>query len=593
MKKWSEKRISQVVAALCIIILCVMNLTGNLEMTVQAATNLSLNETKISIKSGETYKLKVESRSYKKSEVSYSYWYSSDDSIAAVNEKGKVTGYAPGSAVITYVEEIWGDYGYYSYQAECKITVKKGEYTLKTHEINMIEEDTVTMAIPEGVTVSWDTNYISYPMAYIDVYQDEAANQLVITAWGEGTTNLDVSFYNAKGDFLCTDRCTITVLQRGIDVDVITRAIGKNYTFTVNGYESSQIVSWESQNPEIATVSQNGKMNAIAEGTTYIILTVLDEYGEQKQYTCEVSVSNPQLVNSEQNLAVNCSTTIELTGLSYNSEVEAVSSKPEIVEANGTNLYAKAKGSATITLTVDGVKMKYKVRVTNPQVSDVLIAVVKGKTSQIHLSGTNSYSEVEYTTTNKKVATVSKTGKIKAVKNGTATIQIEADGKTFYVPVSVSNTKVVSALNYAIDAIGSAYSQAYRMSTGYYDCSSLAWRSYHTAGINFGNSSWAPTAAGIAEYLVNNNKAIAFEAVSTDELQPGDLLFFAREDNGRYKNIYHVAIYAGTLSQTYDYYGDSSTYDTGLLLEARNEGVGLFSYYMDARNVVVVARPTK
>lgn len=223
----------------------------------------------------------------------------------------------------------------------------------------------------------------------------------------------------------------------------------------------------------------------------------------------------------------------------------------------------------------------------------MLIAIEKGKSKQIKLSGTNSYSVVTYKTTNEKVATVSKSGKIKTLKNGTATITIDVDGKSISVPVSVANAKVVSALNYAVAAIGTPYSQANRMSSGYFDCSSLAWRSYHTAGVNFGNNSWAPTAAGMAEYLVKNKKAIAYEGLSPKDLRPGDLLFFAREDNGRYKNIYHVAIYAGTISQVYEWGDETETYSSGLLLEARNEGVGLFYYDEGGRNVVVVARPTK
>ena len=71
-------------------------------------------------------------------------------------------------------------------------------------------------------------------------------------------------------------------------------------------------------------------------------------------------------------------------------------------------------------------------------------------------------------------------------------------------------------------------------------------------------------------------------------------MFFANGNNGRYKNIYHVAMFCGTASEGFvDWWGNDMSNEVGYLLEARNEGVGMFTYYPDARNVVVIGRPTK
>ena len=592
-KKMKVQKCVSIIGLLLLAILFVLEVPAHAIAATKSSAKLTLDQSKVSIISGKSLELKVKSRPYKKSQIDYSEWYSSDDTVVSITSNGKMIGLVPGTATITLIEYASTTDGYVSETVECKVTVKKGEYTLKNHERTLVEGESFTLPIPENVTMDYELTYDSYPMAYGDLYADEETKELMFIATSDGTVFLDVSFYDSNDTMICMDRCKIIVLRKGIDTTELTRAVGKTYEFQVNGYDESKIISWASEYPEVATITQSGKLKAISEGETYITLIVADEYGDQQEYVCAVSVSNPQLKKDSQNLALNFNDNVEITGMGYNSEIEATSSNPEVVEVDGESIYAKAQGSAVITYNVDGVKLKYKVRVTNPTVKETLLTVVKGKSTSIKLTGVNSYSEVTYQTSNKKVATVSKAGKIKTLKDGSTTITVTADGKSFHVPVTVSNAKVVSTINYALSAIGSSYSQEKRMSTGFYDCSSLAWRSYHTSNVNFGNNNWAPTAAGIAEYLVKNKKAVAYQALSPEKLQPGDLLFFAKENNGRYLNIYHVAIYAGSVTQSYGWYGEGDFYTTGLLLEARNEGVGLFNYSQDARNVVLVARPTK
>ena len=384
---------------------------------------ITLNYSKKVIKSGETLKLKVQKRDYKRTDDIYGSWYSSNENIISVDQKGVVTARESGTATITYSEcrvpenEMWC---YYPMgEVTCTITVKRGKYKVNKTKIEVLEGKSVT--VKASTAAEYSTRY------------------------------------------------------RGLD----------------------------------------------------------DSYGD-----------------------------VEIEGDSK-------------------------KGTATITLLIDGVVLKLKVRVTNPQVSELLLPVTKGSMKKIHLVGTNQYSVVKYKSSDRKTVLVSKNGTVKGVKYGTATITIEVDHKVMTVPVSVCTKKVAKAIGYGVAAYGATYSQSMRMSQGYYDCSSLVWRSYHSAGVNFGASGWAPTAAELAEYCVNHKLAISYEALEVDQLKPGDLVFFSRDNNGRYRNIYHVAMYIGTREDSS--WGD--TYKAGLLLEARNEGVGIFDYNMYARKIEVIARP--
>lgn len=98
-------------------------------------------------------------------------------------------------------------------------------------------------------------------------------------------------------------------------------------------------------------------------------------------------------------------------------------------------------------------------------------------------------------------------------------------------------------LEAALSKLGTAYSQDYRNKEGYFDCSSfVAWVYRENLGITFGSVS--PVAADICKYLENSNCQVS-SSVDYTNIKVGDLIFYSSKTNGRYKNITHVAFYAG------------------------------------------------
>lgn len=123
---------------------------------------------------------------------------------------------------------------------------------------------------------------------------------------------------------------------------------------------------------------------------------------------------------------------------------------------------------------------------------------------------------------------------------------------------------------YALNRVGYPYSQAYRDSGNYYDCSSLAFYSWKAAGINisYGGST---TAASEAQGLEEAGKTVSYES-----MQPGDLIFYSYCRNGRYKNISHVAIYIGN----------------GKVVEAKSEQYGVvYGDIPSPESIVLIGRP--
>ena len=110
--------------------------------------------------------------------------------------------------------------------------------------------------------------------------------------------------------------------------------------------------------------------------------------------------------------------------------------------------------------------------------------------------------------------------------------------------------------------VGENFSQDRRWDEGYYDCSSFVYRMYIQLVIEL------PTMA--AEYC-DSNHFTETEA----ELSPGDLIFYSYSDNGHYKNVSHVAIYAGN----------------GMEVEAANSNIGVVYRKFLTNNIGLYGSP--
>ncbi|MCC8045773.1 MAG: Ig-like domain-containing protein [Clostridiales bacterium] len=135
--------------------------------------------------------------------------------------------------------------------------------------------------------------------------------------------------------------------------------------------------------------------------------------------------------------------TTKLTISGTDSTVTWKSNKKSIAKVNAKGKVTALKnGAATITAIVDGAKYKCKVTVVTPSISAKTVSLTVGKTKKLKISGTTE--TVTWKSSNKKVATVSKSGKITAKKAGTATITATVLGKKYKCVVTVSKAAASS-----------------------------------------------------------------------------------------------------------------------------------------------------
>lgn len=143
-------------------------------------------------------------------------------------------------------------------------------------------------------------------------------------------------------------------------------------------------------------------------------------------------------------------TKVKATGLANGDSVKSwTSSNKKIVtvDKNGKIKAGKKTGSAKITITLkSGKKATLKVKVQSAKVKTTKITGLKTKltlkkgkslTLKPVISPITSQEKVTYTTSNKKVATVTKKGVIKAKKKGTATITVKSGKVTKKIKVTV------------------------------------------------------------------------------------------------------------------------------------------------------------
>ena len=111
------------------------------------------------------------------------------------------------------------------------------------------------------------------------------------------------------------------------------------------------------------------------------------------------------------------------------------SSKKIATVSKKGKITAKKKGTVTITVTNNKVKASCKVTVKNPKLNKKKVTLDKGKSTKLAVTG--KVGKATFKSSNKKIASVSKSGNIKALKKGTATITVKANGISLKCKVTV------------------------------------------------------------------------------------------------------------------------------------------------------------
>ena len=372
-----------------------------------------------------------------KSDIS---WSSSNTNVATVDSNGSVKAVAVGEATITAKYTFCG----ITYSASCKVCVP--EIKLNKTSLSLYVGDTSTLTktvTPSSASVSWLSSNTA--VATVD-------SSGKVTAKGQGSATITAKFTYDGNIYSAT--CAVTVDKPGVTFSPTSKSIylGDTFTITANVKSGGQAVTWSSSNTSVATVDSNGKVTGKGAGTATI--TAKFTYaGTTYSATCSVTVEKPSLSFSptSKSVYVSDSFTINATVKPSGQTVTWSSSNTSVATVDSSGkVTAKGTGSATITgkftynsstySATCSVNVQGKPGITLNKSS---LSMYIGDTSTLTASVTPANSSVSWSSSKTSVATVSSSGKITAISNGTATItaSFRYNGVTYSTTCSVTVTK--------------------------------------------------------------------------------------------------------------------------------------------------------
>jgi len=385
-------------------------------------------------------------------------WLSGSPAVATVSESGEVTGISAGTATVIVTTKDGG------YQATC--TVNVGDKAVPVTGISL-NKKSISLFVGDRETL----------FAYIE--PSNATNQNVtwksgntavatvstggvVTGVGVGTTTITVTAKDTTNGTKY-DTCTVKVDPvpvTGVSLDKTSISLFAGDTTTLSATitpsnATNKNVTWSSTNPDVAEVSTNGIVSAKKQGTTTITATTVD--GNLKA-TCPVEVKSVpvtgiSLDKTSVSLFVGDTVTLSMTIMPSNATNKNFSftlSNPNnlvatVTKVSNNDLLVRGDkvGEVTITVTAEDTTNGVKTAICTVNINPVPVTGVTLNKSSISLliNGTETLTavitpsnaankNVNWTSSNTSVATVTEAGKVTTVAPGTATITVTAEDTT-------------------------------------------------------------------------------------------------------------------------------------------------------------------
>ncbi|MBO5477657.1 MAG: Ig-like domain-containing protein [Clostridia bacterium] len=352
-----------------------------------------------------------------------------------------------------------------------------------THDLGTVADDEIAngVSVPSAL-VAKDIEYATSQTGTVCTYKFEVLN----TAEGGPITMYvksaeDNGFYvtgvKEVGGVLDTDDTVtrylktnltdikISVPATGVKFDGITGATldtAENKKMSVAKYvvidptNTTDTMSWSSENENVATVDSNGVITAVGKGTTNVVVKV-GNYTAKLPVTVTIPLEGVEFKNLDKvELDVTTNKVIDISGnvnlLPAGAEAagyEWSSSDETVVTVKDGLVTAVGKGTAEITVKVGKFEATVPVTVTASvgSVSFDLPKLVLDTETKTEANLKDSIvtdpvnadvKSITWESSDEDVVTVDAEGKVKVVGKGTAEITVTVDGKTATIPVSVT-----------------------------------------------------------------------------------------------------------------------------------------------------------
>lgn len=306
---------------------------------------ISFPEKEMSVDIGETYKVPLKLTPFTSSEKNRLKWESTNPHVATVDNNGKIQGIKKGTTFIRAT----GKYA----SASMKLTVKSYLKDIITENDIFLEEGTsqkLNYRI-EPASADAELSFRSSDISIVDI--DENG---LIHAKKAGKCNILVSYQDIEREVPVTvmpklEKITPQKTQLNMTLE---DTYDIEFTTTPNKYPKPLSFSYKSMDNEIAKVDENGKITAISEGDTQIIISHNDS-----KAVINIRVNEQKKAINLKKKEISINDDFDISGL-LPDDINKNKVKLEIpidttLQANGLMISPIAEGSTVLTILVDNV----------------------------------------------------------------------------------------------------------------------------------------------------------------------------------------------------------------------------------------------
>ena len=386
----------------------------------------------------------------------------SNATVASVSTAGVVTALAPGSAIITAASEGKSAVATITVTSVpvASVAVTPDANTLvvgQTAQLKAEPRDASGQPLA-GRTVTWSTsapNVVS--VSSTGLVTAVAPGNATITAASEGKSGTSAVSVNPKP----VSAVIISPGQASVVVGQTTQLTAQ-VTDDNGNVLSGRPVTFTSGSPAVATVSASGLVTGVAPGSATITATSEGKTGTATVTVTPIPVASVVVTPGQPNVNVGSTVQLTATAKSANGQdlpgrpVAWSSGAPSVASVSPTGLVGGLSvGTAIIFASIEGVLGSATVTVRQVPVASVVVtpstasATVGGfvqlSASVRDAAGTELPGRlVGWSSSDETVAIVSSTGRVSALKAGTATITASSEGKSGTATVTVTGVPVAT-----------------------------------------------------------------------------------------------------------------------------------------------------
>jgi len=377
-------------------------------------------------------------------------WYSSDLSVASVDENGTIEGIGEGTAEITC---FIGD----TRSNACLVTVEssytgvkldRNEVTINKGNLTILKASTLPEGNKDKVSYIWTSSDS-------DIVSVDEVGRIVAKGYGDAVITVQIAGSDYK------DQCKVhvagqligveldrheTALSKGSSTRLVAQALPKDTVDTIN-------FVWSTNKESVATVDNKGNVTGVGYGTAIITVTCGDYQDSCKVVVSgELSVLNlqPEKLLLKKGMTARLTVSLEPKELANNAVVLFTSKNGNVASvADDGTITANSEGTCEITAVSEKLAKTCTVIVDDLAIYEGTVqkssaTIEEGKTQAFRAVWKTQKSDVEavkWTSNNASVARVNENGVVTGVHEGTALVYATSGDGVFQAALSVTVKK--------------------------------------------------------------------------------------------------------------------------------------------------------